>query len=130
MRTTTGSVRGMTTRRHPRGRISPMFPHPAIISTDDVAEATLPVDGGHSGARLDEAHDTMLSVLEGVVYVVAGDDEVALTPGDFVTIRAGVVHRWWNAGDEEARLLRRGAAGHATLSDPPARAPHTTRGRR
>jgi mannose-6-phosphate isomerase-like protein (cupin superfamily) len=89
-----------------------MFSHSAIITTDDAAEATLPVDGGHSGARVDARHDTVLSVLEGVVYVIAGDDEVALTPGDFVTIRAGVQHRYWNAGDDEARLVRRTAAVH------------------
>src|SRR3954447_9350979 len=112
-----GSVRGMTTRRRRGGSIAGMFPHPAIISTDDVAEATLPVDGGHSGPRLDADHDTMLSVLEGVVYLVAGDDEVALTPGDFVTVRAGVMHRWWNAGDEEARLVRRASAVHATCPE-------------
>jgi uncharacterized RmlC-like cupin family protein len=49
--------------------------------------------------------DTVISVSDGVVYVVAGDDETVLTPGDQARIPAGVPHRRWNAGDLEARFV-------------------------
>ena len=53
------------------------------------------------------AHDelTTIHVLEGVVYLIAGDDERAMTPGDEATIRPGELHRLFNAGDGEAHLL-------------------------
>ena len=68
--------------------------------------ATLPVDGGHTGRRVHHC-DTALSVLSGVVYLVAGDDELVLTPGDSATVPAGVEHRYWNAGDDEACVIVR-----------------------
>jgi quercetin dioxygenase-like cupin family protein len=53
------------------------------------------------------AHDelTTIHVLEGVVYLVAEDDERALTPGDEAILQPGEVHRIFNAGDGEAHLL-------------------------
>lgn len=52
-------------------------------------------------------HDepTTIHVLEGVVYLVAEEDERALTPGDEAVVRAGELHRIFNAGDGEAHLL-------------------------
>lgn len=47
----------------------------------------------------------MVQVLDGVVYVVAGDDEWVLTPGDIATIDPGVPYRHWNAGDDDARWV-------------------------
>ena len=53
------------------------------------------------------AHDylTAIHVLEGVVYLIAGDDERAMTPGDEAVIPPGVPHRIFNAGDGEAHVL-------------------------
>ena len=53
------------------------------------------------------AHDelTTIHVLEGVVYLIAEDDERAMTPGDLATVRPGELHRLFNAGDGEAHLL-------------------------
>ena len=73
--------------------------------------ATLPVDGGHTGRRVHHHHDTVLSVLDGVVYLVCEDDELVLTSGDSAIVPAGVLHRYWNAGDEEARIVERRVAG-------------------
>ena len=58
-------------------------------------------------------HDavTTIHVLEGVVYLVSGDDERAMTPGDEAVIPAGAAHRIFNAGDGEAHLLE-GAKPH------------------
>jgi mannose-6-phosphate isomerase-like protein (cupin superfamily) len=80
---------------------------PSLMSADVLAEAVLPVDGGHTGVRFHDDRETVVSVLEGVVYLVAADDEVVLTPGDTATVPAGVAHRYWNAGDEPARLVER-----------------------
>jgi mannose-6-phosphate isomerase-like protein (cupin superfamily) len=51
------------------------------------------------GAR--EAHFT---VLEGVVYLILGESESVLTPGDSATISAGAEHRLWNAGEGKALI--------------------------
>ncbi len=53
---------------------------------------------------LDADHEQAISVAEGVIYVVLEEDELALTPGDRVTIPAGERRRAWNAGDVTARL--------------------------
>jgi hypothetical protein len=50
--------------------------------------------------------DTRLSVVEGVVYLEAGDDERPMTPGDAAVLRAGEPARYFNAGDLDAVLVR------------------------
>jgi transposase len=54
---------------------------------------------------------TTVHVLDGVVYVVADDDDWVLTPGDTATIDAGVPYRRWNAGDADARWVEVYCAG-------------------
>jgi mannose-6-phosphate isomerase-like protein (cupin superfamily) len=54
---------------------------------------------------------TTIQVLDGIVYVVAGDDDWVLTPGDTTTIDAGLPYRRWNAGDDEARWVEVYCAG-------------------
>jgi quercetin dioxygenase-like cupin family protein len=44
-------------------------------------------------------------VLAGLVGLRAGGEEVVAGPGDAVTVEPGTPHRFWNAGDEEARFL-------------------------
>lgn len=44
-------------------------------------------------------------VLEGRVGVQIGDDVLVVGPGELVFKPRGVVHAFWNAGDEPARLL-------------------------
>jgi mannose-6-phosphate isomerase-like protein (cupin superfamily) len=48
---------------------------------------------------------TTVHAVDGVVYVVAGDDEWVLTPGDSAAIDPGVTYRRWNAGDDQAHWL-------------------------
>ena len=66
---------------------------------------TLTAGGPTFGARVRAHHDLVLRVLDGVVVLVADDDELVLTPYDEATIPAGTPHRWWNAGDEDARVV-------------------------
>lgn len=46
-----------------------------------------------------------LDVVAGVVYLVAGDEETVLTPGDHASVPAGVFYSRWNAGDDQARWV-------------------------
>ena len=81
--------------------MSPRLPHDR--STLTVAEI-LPVDGPVRQMRAHRTHDVTLLVTEGIVYLVLEDDELVLTPGDNATIPAGAVHRFFNAGDEDAQI--------------------------
>jgi quercetin dioxygenase-like cupin family protein len=53
------------------------------------------------------AHDelTTICVLEGVVYLIAEEDERPMTPGDEAVIQPGEQHRIFNAGDGVAHVL-------------------------
>ena len=59
---------------------------------------------------MDCTHST-IEVLDGVVYVTTGDDDLILTPGDKASIPAGTAYRRWNAGDDDARWLEAYCAG-------------------
>jgi quercetin dioxygenase-like cupin family protein len=75
------------------------------IPTEAVAfYRTLPEHGSIEPLH---AHDelTTICVLEGVVYLVAEDDERPMTPGDEAVVRPGELHRIFNAGDGEAHVL-------------------------
>jgi len=62
-------------------------------------------DGPRERTRAHRRLETVIRVAEGVVYLVADDDEVVLTPGDEAVVPAGVPHRRWNAGDDDARFV-------------------------
>ena len=47
---------------------------------------------------------TVLRAESGVLYVIAGDDDAVLLPGDEATVPAGVSYKRWNAGDLDARF--------------------------
>jgi mannose-6-phosphate isomerase-like protein (cupin superfamily) len=53
------------------------------------------------------AQDEHFEVLSGRLQVRAGDDERELGPGDEIDIPRGRVHRMWNAGEAEARVVWR-----------------------
>ena len=44
-------------------------------------------------------------VLEGRLGLRAGEKELLLGPGEVTTVAPGTPHRFWNAGDDEARFL-------------------------
>jgi len=58
--------------------------------------------------RLETSRDQVVSVAEGVLYVVIGENEAVLTAGDSIAIAAGEQARAWNGGDETARVEVRG----------------------
>jgi mannose-6-phosphate isomerase-like protein (cupin superfamily) len=68
-------------------------------------ERTLPAGGRrpppHRHTNCSEAY----FVLDGLVEVTAGDEDVTLGPEGFVLVPRGTRHTFGNAGDREARLL-------------------------
>ena len=56
-------------------------------------------------------YETLIQVAEGLVYVVVGDDDLVLTPGDSAIIPPGTDYRSWSAGDDEARWVEVRCAG-------------------
>ena len=64
---------------------------------------------------LDGEGEQTLRVLDGVLYVVHGENETVLTPGDSITVEPGVERKIWNAGDEVVRVERRGPAAAPAL---------------
>ena len=73
-------------------------------------------DAHVSADCLDPAAEQALHVLDGVLYVVHGENETVLTPGDSLTIHAGDPRRIWNAGDETVRVVVQGRSCAATES--------------
>jgi mannose-6-phosphate isomerase-like protein (cupin superfamily) len=67
-------------------------------------ETLLAVDEPRAPARVHRAHDLTIAVLDGVIYLVADDEETVLTPGDVARVPAGTAFRRWNAGDDDARF--------------------------
>jgi quercetin dioxygenase-like cupin family protein len=65
-------------------------------------ETVEPPDGPRAPLHAYQRLETTIRVLEGVVYVVAGETETVLTPGDSILIEPGMEHRRWNAGDMDA----------------------------
>jgi len=69
-----------------------------------VGRSTLP-PGGMNPRHFHPNCEEVLHVLEGRILHTMGDDEAELSPGDTITIPAGVVHNARNIGETEALLL-------------------------
>jgi mannose-6-phosphate isomerase-like protein (cupin superfamily) len=76
-----------------------------IHSVEYAATVVEQPDGPRASARSHRRLETTIRVTDGVVYVVAGDHESILLPGDQTVVAAGESYRRWNAGDEEARYV-------------------------
>jgi mannose-6-phosphate isomerase-like protein (cupin superfamily) len=62
--------------------------------------------GGFVAAAHVHPHQTeRFEVLEGRVGLRVGDKEVVAGPGELVTVEPGTPHRFWNAGETEARFV-------------------------
>ena len=70
-----------------------------------IVETVEAPDGPRAPERMQARLDTVLEVFEGVVYLVVGDDDRVLTPGDRARIPACTPYRRWNAGDEDALFV-------------------------
>jgi len=70
-----------------------------------VMERTLPARGRRPPAHRHTDCSEAYFVLDGLVSVTAGDEELSVGPEGFVLIPRGTAHTFGNSGDHEARLL-------------------------
>jgi len=61
--------------------------------------------GAVAGAHVHPMQEERFEVLEGQVGFRAGRATMVAAPGDVVVVPAGTVHRFWNAGESDARFL-------------------------
>jgi quercetin dioxygenase-like cupin family protein len=64
---------------------------------------------------LHASREERFKVTDGIVYVMVDEDEAVLTPGDSITIPAGVARRAWNAGESVAGIVCQLGSVHPLL---------------
>jgi quercetin dioxygenase-like cupin family protein len=70
-----------------------------------LVETIVRPDGFVAAAHLHPNQAERFEVLEGRLGLRVGDQELLAEPGDVVTVEPGTPHRFWNAGETEARFL-------------------------
>jgi quercetin dioxygenase-like cupin family protein len=70
-----------------------------------VADLRVRPGGAVLGAHLHPTIDERFTVLKGKIGYMRGDQKGVLQAGDSADLPRGVPHDWWNAGDEEARVI-------------------------
>ena len=70
-----------------------------------LVEHTIPPRGLAAPVHTHENEDEYSYVLSGRMGAMVGDAVVEAGPGELVTKPRGIPHAFWNAGDEEVRLL-------------------------
>ena len=68
-------------------------------------EHTIPPRALAAPVHTHEREDEFSLVLEGRVGAQVGDEVIVAAPGDLIRKPRGIPHAFWNAGDEEARLI-------------------------
>ena len=61
--------------------------------------------GAVLGAHIHPTIDERFTVLKGKIGYMLGDQKGVLQAGDSADLPRGIPHDWWNAGDEEARVI-------------------------
>jgi mannose-6-phosphate isomerase-like protein (cupin superfamily) len=70
-----------------------------------LVETIVRPDGFVAAAHVHPHQTECFEVLEGRLGLRAGDEELFLGPGEGATVPPGTPHRFWNAGDRDARFL-------------------------
>ena len=58
-----------------------------------------------AGAHVHPEQEERFEVLQGQVGFRAGRTKLIATPGETIVVPAGTVHRFWNAGETDARFV-------------------------
>jgi quercetin dioxygenase-like cupin family protein len=58
-----------------------------------------------AAAHVHRLQTERFEVLEGTLGLKIGDEEIVARPGDVAVVAPGTAHRFWNAGESEARFL-------------------------
>ena len=70
-----------------------------------VVEMTLRPDGFVAAGHVHPFQSERFEVIQGRLGLRIGDQELLAEPGDVATVAPGTPHRFWNAGEDEARFL-------------------------
>jgi quercetin dioxygenase-like cupin family protein len=70
-----------------------------------LVETIVRPDGFVAAAHVHPHQTERFEVLEGRLGLRVGGDDLLAGPGDVVRVEPGTPHRFWNAGDGEARFL-------------------------
>jgi quercetin dioxygenase-like cupin family protein len=82
--------------------------HQTAADTDGaltLVECIVRPDGFVAGAHVHPTQEERFEVIEGTVGFRAGREKIEAGPGDVVVVPPGTVHRFWNAGDTDARFM-------------------------
>jgi len=81
------------------------------LGTDETNGSALVADlrvrpgGAVLGAHYHPKIDERFTVLQGKIGFMRGDQQGVLHAGDIADLPRGIPHDWWNAGEEEARVI-------------------------
>jgi quercetin dioxygenase-like cupin family protein len=67
-------------------------------------EVIVQPNGFVAAAHVHPFQTERFEVLEGSLGLQVGDEELVAGPGNVAVVQPGTVHRFWNAGDQEARF--------------------------
>ena len=70
-----------------------------------LVETIVRPDGFVAAAHVHPYQTERFEVVQGLLALRIGADELVAKPGDVAVVPAGTPHRFWNAGEEEARFL-------------------------
>lgn len=70
-----------------------------------VADLRVRPGGAVLGVHMHPTLDERFTVLQGTIGYMLGGKQGTLGPGDSAELPRGVFHDWWNAGDDEARVI-------------------------
>jgi len=70
-----------------------------------VVETVVRPGGFVAGAHVHPRQSERFEVLDGRLGLRVGREKISAGPGDVRTVQPGTPHRFWNAGEEEARFL-------------------------
>ena len=82
-----------------------MIDGPVTDGSFSLVEHPLPARALGAPVHTHRNEDEYSFVLEGRIGVQLGDEVLEAGPGDLVFKPRGIAHAFWNAGDEDARLL-------------------------
>ena len=70
-----------------------------------LVETIVRPNGFVAAAHVHPYQTERFEVLEGLLGLRVGDEELVAEPGDVAVVAPGTPHRFWNAGEREARFL-------------------------
>jgi quercetin dioxygenase-like cupin family protein len=82
--------------------------HRTAAETDGefvLVETIVRPHGFVAAAHVHPEQTERFEILEGLLGLRVGDEEILARPGDVAVVSPGTPHRFWNAGESEARFL-------------------------